>query len=257
MPIVAVQLEQKFVSTIFDKSARPKPRTGTAEYVQRLVNPYASIHVSSTIAVWLSLSELEKERHKKNADNEVTKNSNKVKEQQNQEDHAANEPERKRKREEREAREAEAAAAREAEAAVAPAGTIWRSYDGSSRVGVSMFCDGWDTRDLSAQEKEEHHGATMMFRAGVKLQVSSQAICLYKDLFLTDDHLRRGQEFFVKDEQELCSHVLCLCEALPKHAVVHVDPKQCNGFEGGNCFVVGPAIQNLQTPIPGPYLTLK
>ena len=44
----------------------------------------------------------------------------------------------------------------------------------------------------------------------------------------------------MKDEQELRSLVLRLCKALPKHAVVYVDRKNFNGFEGGNCFVVGP-----------------
>ena len=124
------------------------------------------------------LEEAEKRRQEQGVLMQQKKAEKEVEKRQKQEEDAAKEPERKRKREEREAREAEAVAAAQAEAAVAPAGTSWRSYDGSSRVGLSMFSEGWDTRDLTAQEKVEHRGATMVFRAGVKLQVSSRAICL-------------------------------------------------------------------------------
>jgi hypothetical protein len=154
---------------------------------------------------------VEKKRKEHNLKMEQTKAAKERLKRQKQEEDAAKEPERQRKRAEREQREAAAAAAKKVEAEDAPAGTEWVGWD-----KLPLF-EGWEKRAASAQEKAAHRGKTLVFRPSVK-----------------------QQEFIVVDEEELVELVLGHCAKLPKHAVVDVDRKNLDGFEGGKCFIVGP-----------------
>ena len=161
------------------------------------------------------LADAEKRRQEKKAEMQENAEKRRQEKKAEMEEDARKEPDRKRKREKRQAREAAAAAERQVAAAAAPAGTSWRSYDGSSLGGLSTFAEGWETREVSTQEKVDHHGATMVFRSGVK-----------------------QQEFIVANEAEMLHLILQFCAKLPKHAVVDVNRNNLDGFEGGSCYIV-------------------